>query len=147
VVPLLSLSQKRPAQHLFITYSQKSYYFMLECQIQTGIFVLKACGKPSECSCNLCGKHICYRHSRHDEDPSAPKICLECYTQKGEHGKTISRNSKYRDYDFWYFNRRNSFFQNHSHHRPFNEDDYNNFERENQADFDDHSKTGNFFDS
>lgn len=121
---------------------------MSECQIQTGIFVLKACGRPSECDCAICGKHICYKHSRHDNnnDPSAAKICLECYTKKGEHGKNISRDSNNRDYDYWYYHQRNLFYSS-NHHRPFDENDYKNFERENQTDFDDDSKTGNFFDS
>lgn len=137
---------------------------MSDCEITTGMFVLKACGRNAEKQCTVCKKHICWRHARHsnEQDSTSPSLCLECYTEKNiaalnekaksststtKSPRTISAQSTVRDYDYWYYAQRFSFFNSNPSYRPFNEDDYKNFDRQKDADLDDDSKTGNFFDS
>jgi hypothetical protein len=128
------------------------------------MFVLKACGRNAEQQCCTCQKQICWRHARHtnEQDTASPVLCLECYTEKNiaalndkskpntsvtKSPRTIGSKSTARDYDYWYHAQRFTFFHNNPSYRSFNEDDYQNFDRQKDAELDDDSKAGNFFDS
>ncbi len=127
------------------------------CQVHTGFFVLHACGKTIAAQCSECGKQVCERHfTREVAQASGSElvVCVECYSRQDALRKrsrhqteNLKPDSSRHDYDYWYFHERHRFF-NSTNHRPFDDDEYSNFEREAQRDdFDDDSKVGNLFDS
>jgi len=127
------------------------------CQVHTGFFVLHACNRPIAAQCSECGKSVCERHFTRETAKNGGTefiVCVECYTRQDMLKKrnryaneNLNQQSSRHDYDYWYFHERHRFF-NSSLYRPFDDDEYSNFEREAQRDdFDDDSKVGNLFDS
>ncbi|MCB1141203.1 MAG: hypothetical protein H7A24_01560 [Leptospiraceae bacterium] len=104
----------------------------MNCQVKTGMFILKECGTSTEDHCGECGIPLCPKHGKYVEGRI---LCPECNIKIYPEGKDARAYSAYRsgnddDYDpYWYFYTRNSFYRS-SHYTPFNESEYNDFDRE-----------------
>ncbi len=126
---------------------------MSKCQVKTGMFVLKECGNAAHAKCDDCGVFICSKHGKQD----GPKIvCVQCYAknhaqdfEKPKYKEQTYReweNGSFSNYSQWYFMTRYSFHSS-SHYRPFDEDDYSNFDHGSEDEFIDDTDGGSFFDS
>jgi len=126
---------------------------MSQCQVKKGIFVLKECGEISGVKCDSCGISVCGKHGKQN---GPQVVCPECYAKS--HQKELANtgrnrlynqweeNSTSSNYMLWYFATRHSYYTS-SHYRPFEQHDYNSFNKENQNEFTDDKDTGSFFDS
>jgi hypothetical protein len=98
------------------------------CQIKKGIFVLKECGEFAGVKCAECQKYVCSKHAKQD---GAKLTCCECYANSHQNdilqNKGVFNTSSSMDSMLWYYATRSS-FHSHSSYRPFNYNDYNNFD-------------------
>jgi len=116
---------------------------MAQCQVKTGIFVVRECGAISGITCADCGKNVCAKHTRQ----SGPKaVCIECLAKSNNVGNLSIRPHSNRFDSLWYFTRRLSFFQTYN-YTPFEGQDYDGFEKTNQQEIEDDNEKGGFLDS
>lgn len=121
---------------------------MSTCQIHTGIFVQRTCGKSAPHTCDSCLSAVCEEHRITDE--SGQTFCPECAphpvfdnNKVDEH--VIDRNS----FGLWYWSTRSSYYSQSHTEAVFNAEDLSGFEYQEFGDNDlgTSDTTDDFFDS
>lgn len=124
------------------------------CQIRTGMFVLKSCSNPAQYTCQSCQRSVCQEHVK-NEWPDT--LCRECFAKNQKVSK-VKRDDNESDFDddedldyylsdVWYFSVRDQYYHRYEDYAAFDADDYNVFDKSTTSDFLDDSDTGSLFDS
>lgn len=71
-----------------------------KCEFKKGIFVQRACNKPTDINCTKCNKAVCNDHSRLLDQK---RFCLSCFREEDDGDDEEYEMMVYEDNSFYYW--------------------------------------------
>ncbi len=119
---------------------------MSSCQMKKGIFVQRACNRPTTVQCTQCQTPVCNHHYKQSEQGT---LCFSCYASQNQEGEVeAEENVMVHHYHWWYWNTRSHYHSTyHDDYVTFDESDYEGFNTHDGDSYDRMDQDDDFFDS
>lgn len=117
---------------------------MGNCKIKKGIFVQRACGRSTDITCDVCKIEVCDKHSKIIK---GAVICHNCYQKNYQRKKNNSVDLIERDFYWWYWSTRHTYYDKYDSYPVFDTEDYGSFDQISNEGYDENADIDDFFDS